>query len=326
MEKWPHERERQNAKRNPGRSQKPQETLPHPARGIKTTSRSRPSRRRRDLQHLQRRNLRVSRRKRLRQIDHRADNPPVTGADRRASELRRARADRPQPERNAESAAAHANDLPRPVRLTEPEDERRQHHRRAVNHPQHRQQQQPERADPGAAESSGTQPLLHQPVSARIQRRAAAADRDSPRPGHQPRFHRSRRTHLRFRRFHPGPGGQLNGRPERRVRVNVFIHRPRPVDGAVHQRPGGGDVLRADCGVEQPERSVRPSAASVHPGFIIGDTDTGPGERGQAAAVDIRGRCAESGQSPEWLPVPSAVQLHDRDMQGGGPGVQEFGV
>ena len=63
------------------------------------------------------------------------------------------------------------------------------------------------------------QPLLRQPLPARVLRRPAAAHRRGPRAGRQPVVHRLRRADLGAGRLDPGADHQPAGRPAGAVRT-----------------------------------------------------------------------------------------------------------
>ena len=98
------------------------------------------------------------------------------------------------------------------------------------------------RAGRPAAGYGAPEPGLCRPLPARVFRRAAPAHRHRPRPGPQSGFHRLRRADLGAGCLDPGPGDQPAGRSAGQAGPDLPVHRPRPVDGAPYQRPGGGDV------------------------------------------------------------------------------------
>ena len=60
----------------------------------------------------------------------------------------------------------------------------------------------------------------------------------------EPEAHRLRRAGLGARRLDPGAGDQPARGPAGEVRPHLPLHRPRPLGGGAHQRPGRGDVSR----------------------------------------------------------------------------------
>ena len=94
----------------------------------------------------------------------------------------------------------------------------------------------------------GPGPRARRALPPRVLRRAAPAGRH--RPGHRPRPQAGgvRRARLRARRVDPGPGAQPAGGSPGPARPGLPVHRPRPVRGAPHRRPGGGHVSRRHRG------------------------------------------------------------------------------
>ena len=99
------------------------------------------------------------------------------------------------------------------------------------------------------------QPLLRQPLPARVLRRPAAAHRHRAGAGGGAGLHRLRRGRLGAGRVDPGADHQPAGGPAGAVRADVPVHRARPLGGAPHQRPRGGDVPGQDRGAGGPRRS-----------------------------------------------------------------------
>ena len=90
------------------------------------------------------------------------------------------------------------------------------------------------------------QPRARQPLPARVLRRPAPAHRHRPGARARARSARARRAGVGARRVDPGRRGQPARGPAGPARAGVRVHRPRPVGGAPHLRPGRGDVPRQD--------------------------------------------------------------------------------
>ena len=110
------------------------------------------------------------------------------------------------------------------------------------------------------------------------------------------------------------------------VRPDLSLHRPRPLGGAPHQRPGGGDVRRQDRGAGRPGHALSPAAAPLHQGAA----ERGAGARsrggGEAPAGDPDRRRAEPGEPPQGVPLPSQVSLCQGELRGGRAGVSRGGA
>ena len=100
-----------------------------------------------------------------------------------------------------------------------------------------------------------------------------------------PEADRVRRAGLGPRRVDPGAGRQPARGPAERVRPHVPLHRPRPVRGAPHQRPGRRDVPRQDHGDRRPGRALRQPAAPLHPGAAVGGPAAGSTQGAQALSA-----------------------------------------
>ena len=96
-------------------------------------------RRRRQLRPVAGRDARHGGRVGLRQVDHRSRDPAAAQADRRQRDVRGPGADDAGRPADARRAPRHADRLPGPVRVAQPAHDGRQHHRRAADHPRHRQ-------------------------------------------------------------------------------------------------------------------------------------------------------------------------------------------
>ena len=90
-------------------------------------------------------------------------------------------ADEPRPRGHAPNAPRDADRLPGSVLVARPADDGRRHRRRAADRARDRDAARPLGAHPRPARRRRLQPELHEPLPARVLRRAAAADRDRPR-------------------------------------------------------------------------------------------------------------------------------------------------
>lgn len=104
------------------------------------------------------------------------------------------------------------------------------------------------------------------------------------RPGARRRStrHRLRRTGLRARRHHPGPGDRPARRTAAGTRARARVRGARPRGGPPGQRPGRGDATRPDRRVRARRRGVRVAARPVHQAAAGRRTGAGPGGRGAA--------------------------------------------
>ena len=162
--------------------------------------------------------------------------------------------------------AARADDLPGPLRLAQPAHDRRQHHRRAAAPTSGSPRAGARRAGAGGDAHLRAQPQLQQPLPARVQRRPAAAHRHRPRADPAAQLHRRRRADLGARRVDPGADHQPARGAAGRLQPHLPVHRPRPLGGAPHQRPGRGDVPRHDRRGGRQPRAVRQPAPPLHHG------------------------------------------------------------
>ena len=148
------------------------------------------------------------------------------------------------------AAPRDADDLPGPVLLAEPAAHGRHDHRA-------RRSRSRASSPPGGVEGAvqdlmervGLNPEHYNRYPQRVLRRPAAAHRHRPRASPCSRkLDRLRRAGVGPRRVDPGAGRQpARGHPGR-VRPRLRLHRPRPVGGPAHLRPGRGDVPRQDHG------------------------------------------------------------------------------
>ena len=147
----------------------------------------------------------------------------------------------PAPPRGAaQDAARDADRLPGPLRVARSPDDRRRHRRGAARGARDRHAAEPRRAGSQAARHRRLQPELHQPLSARVLGRPAAAHRRRARPGAQPEADRVRRAGLGPRRLDPGADPQPAEGPAAGLRPHLPLHLPRPRGRADDERPDRG--------------------------------------------------------------------------------------
>ena len=83
---------------------------------------------------------------------------------------------------------------------------------------------------------------------------------------------------------------------KRGVRPDVRLHRPRPERGPAHLRPGGGDVPRQDRRDRPRERALPGAEAPLHGGAPLGGADRRTPSSAAPAADRARGRRPEPAQ------------------------------
>ena len=150
----------------------------------------------------------------------------------------------------------------------------------------------------------GLDPTYVVALPARVLRRPAAAHRHRPGPRRGARVHRLRRAHLGARRVDPGPGPQPADRPAPAAGPDLPVHRPRPLGGQAHQRPGRGDVPRQDRRDRTAATRSTRARPPVHAGAALGGAGPGPGRRAQAPPGDPQGRRAQPREPAVGLPLP----------------------
>ena len=104
-----------------------------------------------------------------------------------------------------------------------------------------------------------------QPVPPRVLRRPAPARRHRPGPGPRARADRARRAGVGPRRVDPGRRREPARDAPGHARPGLRVHRPRPVGGPPHLRPGRRDVPRQDRRGGHPRRDLRASRATRTP-------------------------------------------------------------
>ena len=122
-----------------------------------------------------------------------------------------------------------------------------------------------QRPGAGAAHDRRAVARARQPVPPRVLRRAAPARRHRAGAGARARADRARRAGVGARRVDPGRRRQPARAAAGPARPRLRVHRPRPVGGAPHLRPGGGDVPRQDRRGGRPRRRSTPGRGTPTP-------------------------------------------------------------
>ncbi len=124
------------------------------------------------------------------------------------------------------------------------------------------------------------------PLSARVQRRPAAAHRHRPGTRARALLHRRRRTGVGAGRLGAGADRQPARRSAAAVVAHVPVHLARPAPGAAHLHAGGRDVPRPDRRTGAGGGAVRDAAARLHAGPAVGGAGARP--RHPAATHRVR--------------------------------------
>ena len=85
----------------------------------------------------------------------------------------------------------------------------------------------------------------------------------------------------------------VHGEAAGRARPGLRLHRPRPVGGAAHLRPGGRDVPRQDRRARHRPGDLRAAHAPLHPGAAVGGAGAGSDVTRHPRADQARGRRAD---------------------------------
>ena len=176
-------------------------------------------------------------------------------------------------------------------------------------------------ARPGSAR--GRRPLArpHQPLPARVLRRAEAADRRRARAGAEPSVDRGGRAGLGARRLDPGTGREPPRRPPGRARAHLRVHRARSRGRPARLRPDRGDVPRGDRREGAGRSALRAPDPPLHRGAPLrdpGDRDGG-GSRPGSDADRVGGGGAEPHSPARRMPLPSSLSLRHRHLRDGAP-------
>ena len=164
----------------------------------------------------------------------------------------------------------------------------------------------------GAGAARGRRPLgpSHQSLSARVLRRATAADRRRARAGAESAADRGRRARLGARRVDPGAGREPARRPPGRVRLTyVFIAHDLGVVRHVSDR-----IAVMYLGVIVEDRTgggaLRAPDPSLHRGTPL--RDSGDRDRRARAQPPPRRRIVLEGEVPSPIDPPSGCRFHPR--------------
>ncbi len=170
----------------------------------------------------------------------------------------------------------HADDLPGSVRLARSAHDRGADHRRAHRNLRSRARRREARPRAGADAHGRAERPVHQPLPARVLRRAAAAHRDRARARRRPGLHRRRRADLGAGRLDSGADHQPDRAAPAGAPADVSLHFARPARDPPHLAPGRGDVSRTGRRARRRATDVRRSADAVHEGADLGGAGAGP--------------------------------------------------
>ncbi len=157
-------------------------------------------------------------------------------------------------------------------------------------------------ADRGAAVARRSRARARAAFSARVLRRAAAADRHRPRACRRAAVHRRRRAGVRARRLDPGAGHQSAVRPARALRPDDAVHLARSRRRRIPVRPDRRALSRQGDGSLAGEGAVQGAQASLHRGAARSVAAAGSGSPPRPAPA--RRRYPESRRSTVGLRLP----------------------
>ena len=144
-----------------------------------------------------------------------------------------------------------------------------------------------------------------QPLSPRVLRRPAPADRGRPGPRPEAEADRCGRAGLGARRLDPVPDAESPGRPPDRAPAHLPLHRPRSRGRPPRERPDRRDVpgeaRRALAGRGSPPAPDH----ALHRGASLGRPDPGSRSERPAGADHPRRRRPEPDRPALGLPLPS---------------------
>ncbi len=250
------------------RGAQPRQALPdHAGDHLPAQDRRRARRGRRELRRAPRRDAGHRRRDGMRQEHHRAADHAAARRHIGRSALRRAGHHAAEGSAAEGDAARDADDLPGPLLVAEPAQDRGLHHRRAVRDPRARARQ-------GDAQEGGHRPDGHrrvepralQPLPARVLGRPAPAHRRRAGTGAEAEAADRRRARVGARRLDPGAGAQPAARPAAEPRAHAHLHRARSVCGAAHVRPRRSHVSRQGGRDRRRRRALRHGRVTPTPG------------------------------------------------------------
>ena len=217
---------------------------------------------------------------------------------------------------------AHGADgLPGPLRLAQPAPDRAPHLRRSVAPAWRRR---PGRGRPeGHGHAGRGRPAARpcRPLSARILRRPAPADRHRPRPDPAAQAGDLRRAGVGARRVDPRPDHQPAARSQGRNGARLHHDQPRSRRGRACERPGRGDVSRPHRRAGRLAGDLRGPAPSLYARPDRGHSRPVPSRR-RLGHGQGKGRDRERPQPAAGLPFQSALPLEGRPLRERGAGAR----